>query len=84
MIQPIRKQVLFEPYEGDEISDGGIFVPEIFRKPSNKGEIKAVGSYVKKWRAGDIAYRTKDWGTEIEENGVKYFLMDEDALLATE
>lgn len=84
MIQPIRNQILFQPFLSDEVSDGGIFVPEYYRKPSNKGEIKAVGNFVKNWKVGDIAYRTKDWGTPVEENGVLYFLMAEDALLATE
>lgn len=83
MIQPIRKQILFRPHPSDEISEGGIFVPLSARKPSNKGEITAVGRLVTKCKAGQEAFRVKDWGQEIMENGVLYYLMDEDSILAT-
>lgn len=82
MIQPIRKQILFRPYPGEEKTAGGIIVPEAFRQPSNKGEVVAVGALCKKIKKGDTAFRVKDWGQPIAENGVNYFLMDEDAVLA--
>ena len=84
MIQPIRKQVLFKPYLGDDKSVGGIIVPDSFRAFSNKGEIQAVGTFVKKVKVGDIVFRVKDWGMPIEENGVTYFIMDEGSFLATD
>jgi chaperonin GroES len=82
MIQPIRKQILFKPFPGEEKSLGGIIVPEAFREPSNKGEVVAVGALCKKVRKGDVAFRVKEWGQPISEDGVNYFLMDEDAVLA--
>lgn len=83
MIQPIRKQVLFRPFPGEEKSEGGILVPEAFRRPSNRGEVVAVGALVKKVRQGQTAYRVKDWGQPLSEGDITYFLMDEDAVLAT-
>lgn len=86
-IRPIRTQVLIRPLESDGISAGGIFVPDSYKEPSNKGEIVAVGNGTKnkpmKFKPGQTAFRVKSWGQEIEENGVKMFLMDQDALLAT-
>jgi chaperonin GroES len=86
-IRPIRTHVLVRPLESDGVSAGGIIVPNSYKEPSNKGEIIAVGNGTKnkrmKFKCGQIAFRVKSWGTEIEENGVKMFLMDQDALLAT-
>lgn len=86
MIQPIRNQVLVKCLDGDNISEGGIIVPDAFRKPSNKVEIVAVGNGTRdrkmKLRAGDIGFRVKDWGTEVIDNGQKYFLMEDSAIIA--
>lgn len=70
------------PFAGKEITDGGLFIPENCRKISNKGKVKAVGNLVTKVKEDEVVYRVKDWGTEVIENGVTYFLMNEDALLA--
>lgn len=86
MIKPIRTQVLVKCFKGSEISEGGIFVPEAFRKESNKVEVIEVGNGVKnkpmKLKKGDIGFRVKDWGQAIEENGEKYYLMDASAIIA--
>jgi chaperonin GroES len=87
MIQPIRNNVLVKCFAGDSISEGGIIVPDAFKKDSNKVEIVAVGNGTKKkpmrLKKGDIGYRVKDWGTEVIDNGQKYYLMDDSAIIAT-
>lgn len=84
---PIRNQVLFKPFPPDEISTGGIYVPESAREVSNKGTIVKVGRGTKErpmsLKQGDIAYRVKDWGTEVIVDGELHFLMDDSAILAT-
>jgi chaperonin GroES len=85
-MKPIRNNILFRPFEGDDISEGGIFIPDTARKLSNKGEIVEIGEGTKerpmKFKKGDKAIRVKDWGTEVEKNGIKYFLMEDKAILA--
>ena len=87
MIRPIRTNVLIKPCEADSISEGGIFVPDSFKPISNKGVVMAVGNGTKKspmrFKKGDICFRVKDHGTELHENGETFFLMDQQALLAT-
>lgn len=87
-MQPIRTQILFQPMPSDEVSEGGIFVPETARAISNKGVIKAVGRGTAKkpmmFTPGDTVYRVKDWGCEIIIDGELHFLMDMDAILAKE
>lgn len=86
MIQPIRNQVLVKPFPGDEISAGGILVPESVRKPSNKGTIVAVGNGTKEkpmnLKAGDIGFRVQEWGEPILIQGELHYLMDSDSILA--
>lgn len=82
MIRPIRKQVLVKCFESDNISEGGIIVPDALRKPSNKVTIVDVGRLVTKVKKGEIGFRVKDWGEEIYHEGQQYFIMNEDAIIA--
>jgi len=81
-MQPIKKKILFKPFPGEEITAGGLFIPESARKLSNKGTIVDVGSEVTKVNKGDIGFRVLDWGEEYIINNESYFLMEEDAILA--
>lgn len=86
MIQPIRNQVLVKCFKGDSISEGGIIVPDSARKDSNKVEIietgKGTTARPMRLKKGDIGFRVKDWGTEVWENGEKYFIMEDSAIIA--
>lgn len=86
MVQPIRNQVLVKPFKEDEVSTGGIIVPENYRKDGSKVTIVAVGNGTAKRKmklsAGTIGFRVKDWGTPIEENGEMFYLMEDTAILA--
>lgn len=87
-MQPIRNYVLCKPYPADEISEGGIFVPESARKDSNKMYVVAVGNGTKdrkmQFVAGQTVYRVKDWGEPIDIEGERHYLMDQGAVLATD
>lgn len=86
MVQPIRNQVLVKPFKEDEVSTGGIIVPENYRKEGSRVTIVAVGNGTAKRKmklsAGEIGFRVKDWGTPIEENGEMFYLMEDTAILA--
>lgn len=83
---PVRNQILFKPFPPDEISTGGIYVPESAREVNNKGTIVKVGKGTKerqmKLKEGQIGYRVKEWGTEVLIDGELHFLMDEGAIIA--
>jgi chaperonin GroES len=87
-MQPIRNQVLIKSFPPDEISEGGIFVPESARKESNKVTIIAVGRGSRekkmKLKPGQVAYRIKDWGTPVDVEGERHYLLEDAAILATE
>lgn len=88
MIKPILENVVVKPFLGSEISEGGLFIPDSARKPSNKVKVVAVGNGTKKnpmkLKEGDIGYRVKLWGVEIEINGETHYLMNESAIIAIE
>lgn len=87
MVKPIRDNVLVKPFPSDELSEGGIFVSEAHRAVSNKMWVVAVGNGTAKnkmrFKEGDIVFRIKDHSlTEIEINGEKHFLIEQNALIA--
>jgi chaperonin GroES len=88
MVKPLNNKILFKPFSGDEITEGGIIIPDTVRGESNKGTIVAVGNGTEirpmKLKAGMIGYRVKDWGEPIEENGERYYIMEDKAILALE
>jgi chaperonin GroES len=83
---PIRNQVLVKPFPADEISEGGIFVPESARKVSNKVKIVSVGGGTNarpmKLKTGQTGYRVQGWGCDILVDGELHFIMDMDAIIA--
>lgn len=84
MVMPIRKQILVKPFPSDEISEGGILVPESARQVSNKVKIVKTGGMVKKIKEGCTGYRVKGWGCPVMVDNELHFIMDEDAILAIE
>lgn len=87
MIKPIRNQVLVKAMKEDEVSAGGIIVPEHLRKDGAKVEIIAVGDGTPQkpmtLKPGMVGFRVDDWGIPIEDEGTTYYIMHQDAILAT-
>ena len=85
-MKPILNNVLVKPFPPSDITEGGIFVPDSVKKPSNKVLIVEVGTGTRTkpmhLKKGQIGYRVKDWGTEIDIKGEKHYLMDASAIIA--
>ena len=86
MIRPIRNNILVKPLPKTTQTSGGIFLPESFMEDSDKVEVVEVGAGTTKkpmkLKKGDIGFRVHKWGTPVEENGVTYYMMEQDAILA--
>lgn len=86
MVKPIRNNILFKPFLGDEISEGGIIVPDSVRGESDKGIIVAVGKGTKirpmELKENMEAFRVHQWGEPIDVNGERFYLMEDSAILA--
>lgn len=86
-MRPVKNNILVKPCELENVTAGGIIIPESIKGVSNKVKIIAVGNGTKdkemKLKPGMIGYRVKDWGTEIHIDGELHYLMGQDAILAT-
>jgi len=85
-IRPLADRVLIEPTAAEEVTTGGIIIPDSAKEKPLKGKVLAVGSGTKddpmQLKAGDIVLYGKYAGTEIELEGVKYLMMRQNDVLA--
>ena len=57
---PIRDLVLVKPFIADEITEGGLYIPENYRERSSKAQVVKVGNGTAKVKmeakAGDVRF----------------------------
>ena len=85
-IKPLSDRVLIEPTAAEEVTMGGIIIPDSAKEKPLKGKVIAVGHGTKDeemvLKEGDIVLYGKYSGTEIEFEGVKYLMMRQSDVLA--
>ena len=85
-IQPLADRILIEPCAAEEVTLGGIIIPDSAKEKPLKGKVLAVGSGTKDEEmvlaAGDEVLYGKYAGTEIEFEGTKYLMMRQSDVLA--
>ena len=88
MIKPKNQQVLIRPFPADEITTGGILVPESCRERNNKATVVAVGAGTEKkpmrYAPGDVVHNIKDCGELFIVDHQDHFLIEQDWILAFE
>ncbi len=72
-IQPLADRILIEPCAAEEVTLGGIIIPDSAKEKPLKGKVLA---------AGDEVLYGKYAGTEIEFEGTKYLMMRQSDVLA--
>jgi len=90
-LKPLHDRVLVKRLEEEEMTKGGIIIPDTAKEKPMKGAVMAVGPgkigddgkrtklEVKK---GDLVLFNKYAGTEIKIDGVEHLVMREDDILA--
>ena len=85
-IRPLADRVLIEPTAAEEVTMGGIIIPDSAKEKPLKGKVLAVGNGTKdepmQLKAGDTVLYGKYAGTEIELEGIKYLMMRQNDVLA--
>lgn len=85
-MQPIRDNILIKSFESDNISDGGIIVPDSVKERSNKAKIIACGNGVSgkpmKLKVGETVFHVKGAGMEVIIDDEKYYLIKDFDCLA--
>lgn len=84
-MKPINDRVVVQPAPAEEVTKGGIIVPDTAKEKPQKGKVISVGPgkdgekmTVKK---GDVVLYGKYAGQEINHEGKDYLIMREDDIL---
>lgn len=90
-IKPLGNRVVIEPIEQEEVTAGGIVLPETAKEKPQKGTVLAVGPGERDEdgkripldvKEGDTVLFAKYSGTEIKLDGRKVLILRESDLLA--
>ena len=89
--KPLGNRVVIEPLEGDEqMSSGGIYIPDTAKEKPQEGKIVAVGPGMitddgnrvpMELAVDDIVVYSKYAGTEYKEGDIEYLVLREDDIL---
>ncbi len=78
-IRPLADRVLIEPTAAEEVTLGGIIIPDSAKEKPLRGNVLAVGNGTKD---EEMVLYGKYAGTEIEYDGSKYIIMRQSDVLA--
>lgn len=85
-IRPLADRVLIQPAQAEEVTVGGIIIPDSAKEKPLKGLVVAAGKGTKDeemlLKEGDTVLYGKYAGTEIEMEGEKYLIMRQSDVLA--
>jgi len=90
-LKPLGARVVVEPLEQDEVTAGGIVLPETAKEKPQKGTVLSVGAgdrddkgnrIAMDVKVGDTVLFAKYGGTEIKIDGKKLLILRESDLLA--
>ena len=90
-LQPLGDRVVVKPLEEEEVSKGGIILPDTARERPQRGEIIAVGPgrldedgkrIALEVKKGDKVIFAKYAGTEIKEDEEDFLILRESDILA--
>ena len=89
--KPLGNRVVIEPMESDEqMSSGGIYIPDTAKEKPQEGKIVAVGPgklnedgsrTPLEVVVGDLVVYSKYAGTEYKDGGTEYLIVREDDIL---
>ncbi len=89
--KPLGNRVVVEPIEGDEqVSSGGIFIPDTAKEKPQEGKVIAVGNgkllddgkiHPLDVKKGDRVLFSKYGGTEVQVEGEEHLIIREDDVL---
>ena len=91
MLRPLGDRIVLKPGEEEEVTRGGIVLPDSARKRPREGEVLAVGPgkllengerAPVEVSVGDIVIYSEYGGTTIEIGDDEYVILDEGSVLA--
>lgn len=89
--QPFGDRVFIKPVEREEVTAGGILLPDTAKEKPQEGKIVAVGPgrtaddgkrIAMESKIGDLVIYSKYAGSEVKEEGDDYLILRESDILA--
>jgi chaperonin GroES len=90
-LKPLADRVIVEPLESEEVTAGGILLPETAKEKPQKGKVLAAGPgrrdetgkrIAMDVQTGDTVLFAKYGGTEVKVGDQKYLILKETDVLA--
>ena len=90
-LEPLADRLVVRPIEKEEVTKGGIFLPDTAKEKPQEGEVLAVGPgrmsedgnrIAMDVKVGDIVVYAKYGGTEIKVDGEELLILSESNILA--
>jgi chaperonin GroES len=84
-IEPMGARVLVRPLEKETMTKSGLVLPETAKEKPQQGVVEALGTeeeMLTNLAVGDKVLYAKYTGTEIEVDGAKYLVLEENDVLA--
>lgn len=84
-IEPMGARVLVRPLEKETMTKSGLVLPETAKEKPQQGVVEALGTeeeMLTDLAVGDKVLYAKYTGTEVEVEGVKYLVLEENDVLA--
>ena len=90
-LQPLGDRVVVKPMPKEDVTKGGIFLPDTAKEKPQEGKVLAVGPgrmtedgkrIAMDVKVGDVVIYAKYGGTEIKEDGDELIILRESDILA--
>ena len=90
-LQPLGDRVVVKPIEGEEVTRGGIILPDTAKEKPQEGKVLAVGPgrlsedgkrIAMEVKVGDVVLYVKYGGTEVKIDGEELMILSERDILA--
>jgi chaperonin GroES len=84
-IEPLGARVLVRPLEKEAMTKSGLVLPETAKEKPQQGVVEALGTeeeMMTDLAVGDTVLYAKYTGTEIEVDGTKFLVLEENDVLA--
>jgi chaperonin GroES len=90
-LKPLHDRVVVKPIEAEEVTAGGIYIPDNAKEKPTKGEVLAVGEgkaldngtvRAPKVKVGDKVIYGQYAGSAYKHEGTEYKIIKEDDILA--
>jgi len=91
MLRPLGDRIVLLPADEEEVTRGGIVLPDTAKKKPREGEVMAVGPgrlldsgerAALEIKVGDVVVYSEYGGTEVKIGDEEYIILDEGSVLA--